>query len=64
MKKTLEERIAKRREPEMAPAFYEEKELWKSKPGNRYTPRELEAMERNWTIRITRPACSRSQRAD
>lgn len=39
----------------IAPAFYPEKEAWKSKPGNRYTPEELEQMEERWEVSLVNP---------
>jgi hypothetical protein len=44
----------------IAPAFYPEKESWKSQPGHRYTAEELAQMQENWDVALfnpTRPTC-------
>ena len=38
-----------------AEAIYPGKEAWKNEPGNRYTPKELREMERNWKIEVIDP---------
>jgi hypothetical protein len=50
--------------PAVAPAFYEGKEEWKAGPGNRYTPEELEAMDQNWDVRLSKPRLTKVLRAD
>ncbi len=64
MKETPKNKREARSKSVVAPAFYPGKEQWKCKPGNRYTAEELEAMEQNWEIRITKPAASHIRSGD
>ena len=45
-------------------AIYPGKEEWKNEPGNRYTPEELQAMDKNWRIQIINPYQPRVCKAD
>jgi hypothetical protein len=47
----------------IAPAFYEGKEEWKAKPGNRYGAEDLHEMARKWKVRFTRPVVSTVRKA-
>jgi len=48
----------------LAEAIFPDKELWKSEPGNRYTPDELQQMDRNWDVQIIRPKLTQSRSVD
>jgi len=45
-------------------ANYPGKEQWKNDPGNRYTPAELQEMERSWEVHIFNPDKPQSRSAD
>jgi hypothetical protein len=45
-------------------ATYLDKEAWKNEKGNRYTPEELHAMDRNWNVQLTNPDVPRCCSAD
>ena len=52
--------------PETTPgqAVYPGKEDWKNRPGHRYTPEALQAMDQNWEVRITIPPLVHARQAD
>ena len=64
MQEASRKRKSKKSGSGLAPAFYPGKERWKREPGNRYTPGELAAMERNWEVRVTKPAACHSRSGD
>ena len=42
-------------EASLGAAFYPDKEAWNNERGNRYTPEELHAVDRNWNVQVTNP---------
>jgi hypothetical protein len=64
MKEALQTEHTAKSELDVASAYYDGKEEWKRQVGNRYTPAELAAMEKNWQVRLAPPRSCYKRNAD